>query len=324
MKTTMSDNPETLQQAVVFFSDPDRCDEYMRKIRWQESVPRCIHCESNKLTWMTTRRKYQCNACRKQFSMTVGTVFESSHVTLDKWFLAVWLIANCKNGISSYELARDVGVTQKTGWFMLHRIRAAMDLGSADKLDGPVEADTSYVGGKAANMHKERRERTITGRGASGKTAIHGILQRTDDRLPSFVRAEVIATEDAERLLPAVRRNVRHGAKVFTDSARAYSELCLTHLHSAIDHGVAYAMGAVHTNGLENFWSLLKRTIGGTYVAVAPFHLTRYVDEQAFRFNTRTGNDAGRLDAAMSGINGKRLTYRQLTGKDDAGFMGIV
>lgn len=318
----MSDNPDTLQQAVIYFADLDRCDDFMRRVRWEDRKPRCIHCESDNLTWMASRRKYQCNACRKQFSMTVGTVFESSHIKLDKWFLAVWLIANCKNGISSYELARDVGVTQKTAWFMLHRIRAAMDLGGGDKFDGPAEADTTYIGGKAKNMHAERRERTVQGRGAVGKTAVHGVLERTGKQ-PSQVRCEVINSDDADRLLPAVRRNVRYGAAVFTDAARAYGELCLTHLHSAIDHSIAYARGAVHVNGLENFWSLLKRSLGGTYVAVAPFHLGRYVAEQAFRFNARTGSDAGRLDAAMSGVVGKRLTYRQLTGKDDAGFMGI-
>jgi hypothetical protein len=206
---------------------------------------------------------------------------------------------------------------------MEHRIRKAMEVGGIEKFDGPAEADTSYVGGKAKNMHKDRREMAIQGRGAVGKAAIHGILQRGDEKRHSEVRAEVIGTEDAERLLPAVRRNVRYGAQVFTDAAHAYGELCFTHLHQTVDHSVSYARGIVHTNCLENFWSLLKRALGGTYVAVAPFHLQSYITEQAFRFNARKSNDGGRFEAALEGTIGKRLTYRVLTGQQDAGFMGL-
>lgn len=316
----MTDTPQTLIEAVRYFSDLEVCNAYMARIRWTDGKPVCPACgaKGDRVGAIATRQMLRCKDCRKQFSHKVGTIFEDSPLGLDKWFVAVWAIANCKNGISSHELGRALGVTQKTAWFMLHRIRKAMEVGGFDKLDGPAEADTSYVGGKAKNMHKRRRELLIQGRGAVGKTIVHGVLQRGGE-----VRCEVVASDDAERLLPTVRRNVRYGAQVFTDAARSYGELCLTHLHQAIDHTKAYARGVIHTNGLENFWSLLKRTLGGTYVAVAPFHLGRYTAEQAFRFNARKGNDAARFRLALGGVFGKRLTYRVLTGQEDAGFMGI-
>lgn len=322
----MTDTPQTLLEAVRYFSDRETCEAYMRKIRWPSGTIVCPECgaKGKRIGEIATRHMLRCKDCRKQFSHKGGTIFEDSPLGLDKWFVAVWSIANCKNGISSHELARALGVTQKTAWFMLHRIRKAMDVGDLDKFDGPSEADTTYVGGKAANMHKDRRERVIRGRGAVGKTAVHGILDRGGDKRASYVRADVIGSEDAQVLLPAVRRNVRYGAHVFTDAAHAYGDLCFTHLHQSIDHSIAYARGVIHTNGLENFWSLLKRALRGTYVAVAPFHLRSYVAEQAFRFNTRKSGDGGRFEAAMDGVIGKRLTWRILTGKDDAGFMTLT
>jgi transposase-like protein len=321
----MTDTPCTLIEAVRYFADLDVCHAYMAKIRWTDGKPVCPECSAkgDRIGAIATRHMLRCKDCRKQFSHKVGTIFEDSPLGLDKWFVAVWAIANCKNGVSSHELARALGVTQKTAWFMLHRIRKAMEVGGFDKLEGPAEADATYVGGKAKNMHKGRREAMIQGRGAVGKTIVHGILERGDGKRHSYVRADVVVADDAECLLPAVRRNVRYGQKVYTDAAPGYGDLALTHLHKAVDHSVAYAKGQIHTNGLENFWSLLKRSLKGTYVAVAPFHLRRYVAEQAFRFNTRKGKDAGRFNAAMCGTIGKRLTYRALTQQGDAGFMGI-
>lgn len=319
----MSDNPETLLEAIRYFSDPDQCEAYMRRIRWSDSVPVCPNCGAKgvRIGEIKTRRMLRCKDCRKQFSSRLGTVFESSKIPLDKWFLTVWLVANCKNGISSYEVARDIGVTQTTAWFMLHRIRAAMEVEGIDKFDGPSEADATYVGGKAKNMHKKRREMMIQGRGAVGKTIVHGILQRGE---PSQVRAQVVRADDGAELVPAVRRQVRYGAAVYTDEAAAYQSLAFTHWHKAIDHTKGYVDGQIHTNGIENFWSLLKRALGGTYVAVAPFHLHRYAAEQVFRFNQRVGRDWHRFEQTLRQIGGKRLTYRVLTGKDDAGFMGLT
>lgn len=315
------DTPQTLLEAARYFADIEVCEAYMRDIRWTDG-PVCPKCGATgeRIGRIATRRMLKCKDCYKQFSHKVGTIFEDSPLGLDKWFVAVWAIANCKNGISSHELGRAIGVTQKTAWFMLHRIRKAMEIdGDGAGFDGPAEADTTYVGGTAANMHKARREKVIKGRGAVGKTAVHGVLQRTTALAPSQVRATVLGREDAEVLLGEVRRHVRYGATVYTDEARAYSEVWRGQNHAVIDHSIAYARGAIHTNGLENFWSLLKRSIGGTYVAIAPFHLYRYVAEQVFRFNQRIGDDATRFRAVLSRVFGRRLTWRVLCGIDGAG-----
>lgn len=309
------ENPKTLLEAARYFADPGVAESYMRSIKWPDGRIACPVCGADNIGEIASRNMLQCKGCRKQFSSRVGTIFESSPLGLDKWFVAVWAIANCKNGISSHELARAIGVTQKSAWFMLHRIRKAMEVGGLEKFDGPVEADATYVGGRAANMHKSRRERVIRGRGAVGKTAVHGVLERSQDEKPSTVRATVMrGGPDETDMALDIRRKVRYGATVFTDEARAYDGLGRSHVHHAVDHSKCYVSGAIHTNGIENFWSLLKRSLGGTYVAVAPFHLNRYVTEQAFRFNLRRTNDAARFAAAMQNVPGKRLTYRALTG----------
>lgn len=316
--------PQTLIEAVRYFSDLDRCEETMRKTRWPGGEPVCPECGSKNIGEIKTRRLLRCRECRRQIYTKRGTIFEDSPLGLDKWLVAVWSIANCKNGVSSHELARALGVTQKTAWFMLHRVRVAMEIDGEDKFDGPTEADTTYVGGAAENMHAKRREKVIRGRGSVGKSAVHGVLQRTTDTQPSQVRAIVLSREDAETLVGEVRRGVKAGAPVYTDEARAYAELSRSFAHESIDHSVAYVLGNIHTNGLENFWSLLKRTLGGTYVAVAPFHLGRYVAEQVFRFNERKTTDADRFGSVLARVFNRRLTYRTLTGKDGAGFMGLA
>tara|TARA_B100000749_G_scaffold197128_2_gene153291 strand:- start:5982 stop:6950 length:969 start_codon:yes stop_codon:yes gene_type:complete len=321
----MNELPTTLVGAVRYFSDLDICDEYMKRIKWADGKPICPKCGSDRIGELKSRRKLKCNvkACQKQFSHKLDTIFEDSPLGLDKWFVAVWCIANAKNGISSHELGRAIGVTQKTAWFMLHRIRKAMETGTFAKMDGPAEADTTYVGGKAANMHKHIRERKITGRGGTDKTAIHAVLQRGTEDTHSTLTASVIGSESAESLMAEVRRHVAYGANVFTDEATAYGPLALTHVHKAIDHSKCYVMGEVHTNGVENFWCLLKRSIRGTYVSVAPFHLYRYVAEQVFRFNNRQTSDAKRFALVMAQCVGRRLTWRTLCAVGDSGFMGL-
>lgn len=317
------ETPKTLLAAVRYFSDLDRCEEYLRSLRWPGGKVRCPECDSANVGEIKTRRLLRCRDCRRQIYTKRGTIFEDSPLGLDKWFVAIWSVANCKNGISSHELARALGVQQKTAWFMLHRIRVAMEIDEGGKFNGPTEADTTYVGGRADNMHKAKREKRIKGRGSVGKTPVHGVLQRADSE-PSQVRAVVLAREDRETLIGEIRRRVVPGAEVYTDEARAYEGLARTHVHAAIDHSREYVVGNVHTNGLENFWALLKRSLGGTYVAVAPFHLCRYVAEQVFRFNERDGSDADRFAELLSRVFGRRLTYRMLTGKDGAGFMGLA
>lgn len=317
----MSDTPKTLMQAVRYFAEPSVSETYMRRIKWPDGKITCPRCDGQNIGEIGSRRMLQCRGCRKQFSSKVGTIFEDSPLGLDKWFVAVWSIANCKNGISSHELARAIGVTQKTAWFMLHRVRKAMEVGG-EQFGGPVEADTTFVGGRAENMHAKRRERVIRGRGTVGKTPVHGILERTTEEQPSRVKALVM--RGTESAIVDVRRKVRCGATVYTDEARDYSGLSRSHVHAAIDHSQAYVSGAIHTNGMENFWSLLKRSLGGTYVAVAPFHLGRYVAEQVFRFNARKSNDAGRFRDVLSRVFGRRLTWRILCNVDDAGFMSLT
>jgi len=319
----VTDTPNTLLEAARYFADLDRCEEYMAEIRWPDGKPYCPACGADRIGAIATRRLLRCKDCRRQFSHKIGTIFEDSPLGLDKWFVAVWSIANCKNGISSHELARALGVTQKTAWFMLHRIRKAMETKDFSKFDGPAEADTTYVGGKADNMHAARRAKLIHGRGAVGKTAVHGVLQRTTDAAPSRVTAVVLTGEDnAERA--QIARHVARGAEVFTDDARTYDALGETFAHEAVDHSREYVRGHVHTNGIENFWSFFKRTLKGTYIHVAPFHLSRYTTEQVFRFNARKDNDGGRFRDALAGVFGRRLTYRLLTGIDGAGFMSLT
>jgi len=320
----MCEAPTTLIEAVRFFSDADNCEATMRRARWHGGEISCPECGSKNIGEIKTRRLLRCRDCRRQIYTKRGTIFEDSPLGLDKWLVAVWAISNCKNGISSHELARVVGVQQKTAWFMLHRIRVAMEIDDGAKFNGTTEADTTYVGGRAENMHKARREKIIKGRGAVGKTPVHGVIQRKTETDPSQVRAIVLAREDGETLIGEIRRRVAPGAEVYTDEARAYEGLARTHSHAAIDHSREYVVGNVHTNGVENFWALLKRSLGGTYVAVAPFHLGRYVAEQVFRFNERKGTDADRFASVLACVFGRRLTYRMLTGKDGAGFMGLT
>ena len=316
--------PETLIDAVRYFADLDVCDAYMRHIKWAGGAPVCPHCGSDRIAERREKRKLRCRDCRKEFSHKVGTIFEDSPLGLDKWFVAVWAIANCRNGISSHELGRALGVTQKTAWFMLHRIRLAMQAESFDKFDGPAEADTTYIGGLAANMHAKEKARKITGRGAVNKTAVHGVLQRTVGDEASRVIPSVVGAETAATLLSEIRRHVKGAVPVYTDESPTYSELCLTHFHDSVNHGEQqYVNGDAHTNGIENFWTLFKRCIKGTYIALAPWHVFRYAHEQAFRFNNRLMNDFDRFFHALRHVVGQRITYRVLTAKDDAGFMGI-
>lgn len=305
----MCDTPKTLIEAVRFFSDIDRCNEYMKQIKWPDGKIECPKCGSDRIGEIKTRKMLRCKDCRKQFSYKVGTIFEDSPLGLDKWFVAVWCITNAKNGISSHELGRAIGVTQKSAWHMLHRIRLAMqEDGIGTKLSGTVEADETYVGGKSKNMHKKERDRKIKGRGAVGKTIVQGVLQRGGK-----VIAGVVHNAKRKTLQPNVRSVVAPGATVYTDDLRSYQGLEDDYLHDTINHAFEYVRGDVHTNGMENFWSLLKRCLNGTYISVMPWHLYRYVDEQAFRFNERTDDDAGRFQTAMKGVVGKRLTYAEAT-----------
>lgn len=312
--------PKTLVEAIRHFADPDVALATMVELRWPNGVC-CPTCGRSDVRFVKTRRIWECKGDhpKRQFSAKVGTVFEDSPIGLDKWFVAVWMVANCKNGVSSYELHRAVGVTQKSAWFMLHRIRLAMQVGSLLKAEGDVEADETYVGGVARNMHKNRREKTIKGTGGAGKAIVMGILERKGAKPgTSRVRARVIENTRKAVLHEEVRSAVVPGSRLYTDAAGGYRGLSDDYQHEVVDHAVEYVRGQVHTNGLENFWSLLKRSLKGTYVSVEPFHLFRYLDEQVFRFNARKDNDYGRFSAVLSWVTGLRITYKELTGDDGA------
>ena len=313
------ETPQSLLEAVRYFTDPKVCFETMLGVKYPDGNIACPKC-GGAVGVVRSRSLLQCKAkgCRKQFSVKVGTIFEDSPLGLDKWFVAVWCIANAKNGISSHELGRALDVTQKTAWFMLHRVRLAMKTPAFRKLAGEVESDETFIGGKARNMHKHKREKKIRGRGASGKTIVQGLLERDGE-----ARMQIVKATDDITLQKTVRENVEFGAVLYTDALPSYAVLGMNYWHYAVDHLTKYVTGRVHTNGLENFWSLLKRTLKGTYVAVAPFHLERYLDEQTFRFNQRRTGDGARFRRVLSAVVGKRLTYRVLTATDDAGFMGI-
>ena len=312
-----TDAPQTLQEAVIYFNDRDVCQEWIAKMRWPDGVA-CPTCGSNEVTYVASRRLWQCREhhAKRQFSAKKGTIFEDSPISLSKWFVVIWCIANCKNGISSYELARAIGVTQKTGWFLLHRVRLAMQGdGFLKKFEGEIEVDETFIGGKARNMHKSRREQKIKGRGPVGKTAVMGLLERHGKDGHSTMRTRLISGRKKRHVEPEVFAHVERGSTVYTDALRSYEDLSEDYLHGVIDHSEAYVDGQIHTNGCENYWSLLKRGLNGTYVSVEPFHLFRYLDEQAFRFNNRKATDAERFCHVLNAAVGKRLTYNELIGR---------
>jgi len=269
--------PTTLIEAVRYFADPDIALAFMAKLRWPNGVVVCPTCEDTDVRFLPSRRLWQCRNRhpRSQFSIKVGTVMEDSPIGLDKWLPAFWMIINDKNGVSSHEMARSLGVTQKSAWFMLHRIRLAMQTGTFRQLAGEVEVDETFIGGKSRFMHKDVRARKITGTGGMGKTAVLGLLERHGPDGHSTVRTKVIASRRRKTLSPEVRQHVEPGSDLFTDALKSYSDLSDVYTHQVIDHAEEYARGKVHTNGIENFWSLLKRSIKGTYVSVEPFHLFR-------------------------------------------------
>jgi transposase-like protein len=307
--------PKTLQAAIQHFSDEQVCIDTIAALRWPEGVV-CPACGHQEHYYLKTQKRWKCKDCNRQFSVKLGTIFEDSPLGLDKWLLAMWMIANCKNGVSSYEIHRAIGVTQKSAWFMLHRIRLAMQNGSLMKLGGsgsPVQVDETFIGGKARNMHKSKRAR-MDKMSFGNKTIVAGFLDG------GTVKTQVVANRSVTTLHAAVKEHVQPGANLHTDDFYGYWGLYKEFTHEIVNHAETYVNGKIHTNGIENFWALLKRGLSGTYVAVEPFHLFRYLDEQSFRYNNRGNkdkpvNDGERFEMLLSQIAGKRLTYSALTGK---------
>ncbi len=313
----IANEPKTLQEAILYFSDPKNCREYLVARRWPDGVV-CPRCGSKNVLLLEKYNRWHCREKHDapQFTLKTGTVMEDSPIGLDKWLMVMWQIVNSKNGISSCEVHRAIGVTQKSAWFMDHRIRFALGMDAGEKMSGHVEADETFIGGKARNMHASKRARRITGTGGKDKVPVMGILERSKDGKSSKVVTTVISNRKKSAIQSEVRKHVEAGSALYSDALQSYNGLEREYAHQVIDHAVAYVDGNVHTNSLENFWSLLKRSISGTYVSVEPFHLFRYLDEQAYRFNQRHLTDAERFDIAVRGIVGKRLTFDQLIGKE--------
>ena len=306
----MATEPRTLQEAIVYFAKPENCREYLAVRRWPNGVT-CPRCGSENVLFLEKYNRWHCREkhTAPQFTLKTGTVMEDSPIGLDKWLTAMWQIVNSKNGISSYEVHRAIGITQKSAWFMDHRIRLALGMNPSKKLSGEVEVDETFIGGKARNMHIENRKRRITGRGTVDKVVVQGILKRGGE-----VRTMVVDDRKKETLQANIHEHVRAGAALYSDELLSYEGLASKYAHQVINHAVSYVEGDVHTNGMENFWSLLKRGISGTYISVEPFHLFRYLDEQMFRYNNRKLTDSERFDITVRQIVGKRITYDELTG----------
>ncbi|MFZ0247848.1 IS1595 family transposase [Candidatus Binatus sp.] len=305
-------NPVDLLDAVRYFADPNICRQFLAEARWPNGVtcPR-KGCGSKENWFIQTRAIWRCKKCLKQFSVKVGSIFEDSPLGLDKWLPAVWLLTAATKGYSSHRLAKALSVTQKTAWFMLHRIRLAMRAGSFETpLSGEVEGDTTGVGGKEKNKHRSKR--LHRGTGNTGKAIVFGLLSRHGQ-----VRAKSVPSERAETLQAIIRRNVESGAIVYTDQAAGFRGLDRDYAHQVINHAEEYVRGNVHTNSIEGFWSQFKRTIYGTHHFVMPWQLDRYLDNATFRFNNRNIPDGERFALACAQTDGKRLTWNQLTGKED-------
>jgi transposase-like protein len=325
----MENFPTTLLEATRYFADEQRCIDTVAGLRWPDGKIECPKCRvkenERKHYWLGTQKRWKCYACRKQFSVKVDSIFEDSAISLDKWLIALWMLCNCKNGISSYEIARDLKLTQKSAWFVLQRLRSILPTKTDIMFGfgGPVESDETFIAPNPRKMNHEQRKKYDLRRGMDrrgevfiGKAAIHGML----DRELRQIRAKSVPNVKRETLQNAILDNVTPFAKVYTDEWQGYQGLDKNFVHKVVNHSQEYVNGQVHTQGIENFWSLLKRTLRGTYVAVEPFHLDRYLAEQVFRFNNRTTKDnpltdGDRFALAVSQIGDKRLTFAELTGK---------
>jgi len=306
--------PTTLTAAIRYYSDEQTCINAVAALRWENGTPVCPKCgtaeSDRKHYWLDKQKRWKCYSCRKQFSVKVGSIFEDSALSLDKWMVGLWMLVNCKNGVSSYELSRATGMGQKAAWFVLQRLRHTMNETFTGKLDGTIQVDETYVGGKPKNMHASRRRKIGQ---TDHKTPVLGMIE-TGTRQ---VRAQVIPNAKRETLQKAILERVGFGSNVHTDSWMGYEKMPEQYIHEIVNHANEYVRGNVSTQAIENFWSCLKRTLSGTYVAVEAFHLDKYLAEQCFRFNNRINmNDGDRFTKALAQVGGKRLTWKQLTGKE--------
>ncbi len=302
--TTEGTGFRSILELVQYFNSEEKCAEYLAEKRWH-GHPVCPKCGNGSVYTLKGKvKRYKCAGCREQFSVRVGTIFEDSKIGLQKWFLAIYLITAHKKGISSLQLSRDLHVTQKTAWFMLHRVRYALAYEPTEQMSGTVEVDETYVGGKDKNRHASKRTHDF---GGSKKAAVVGIVERGGN-----VIARHTPNTDKKTILPIIHAAVTKGTTICSDEFAGYTSLRKVYDHQTVKHGAfEYVSGAIHTNSIEGFWSLLKRGIVGIYHFTSEKHLQKYVDEFVFRYNSRSISDSGRFDQMLSNSQG-RLTYKTL------------
>ncbi|MFV0237003.1 MAG: IS1595 family transposase [Flavobacteriales bacterium] len=307
-KSNKKESFNNLIEVMMHFSDEQVCKDYLAELRWANGIF-CPHCENDDKIY-TMKRNYKCAKCRKQFSVTKGSIFENSGIPLQKWFAGVWLITSHKKGISSLQLHRDLGITQKSAWFMLQRIRFAIRTKSFNrKLENTVEADETYIGGKNKNRHQDKKVPNAQGRSTKDKTAVFGLVERN-----GRVTAMKVKRTDKNTLQSIINKNVSLNANLMTDEWKAYKGLSKNYSHLVVKHGEGqYVNGKAHTNTIEGFWSLLKRGIIGIYHNVSAKHLNAYVDEFEYRYNTKHISCVERFNNMLS-LSNSRLTYNQLIG----------
>jgi transposase-like protein len=305
--------------AIRYYSDEQVCINTVASLRWPDGKPVCPKCGvaegDRKHYWLATQKRWKCYSCRKQFSVKVDSVFEDSPLGLDKWMVALWMLCNCKNGVSSHEISRELGIAQQHAWHLLHRLRLALHLPEGEKLGGVVEADECFVGGRIGNMHQSKRAQ-MGGktRGTKGKAVVIGMVERG-----GRVRAIVSVDRSQSTIRPLIAANLAKDATLISDEWGGY--VGSHQNHEVINHAIEYVNEHIHTNSIENFWSLLRRALGGTYVSVEPIHLQKYIHEEVYRFNLRSRKNekitnADRFALALSNVGGQSLTWKELTGKE--------
>lgn len=294
---------------LAYFKDEQVCREYLEAIRWNGNI-KCAYkeCSGEKVFKFSNGKTYKCAKCRKQFSVRVGTIFEDSKIPLQKWYAAIYLITAHKKGISSLQLHRDLGVTQKTAWFLLHRVRTTLGLNiGSEKLTGTCEADETFIGGQEKNKHKSKRTAGTQGRSVKTKSAVVGIIERGGE-----LRAKKVPDTTGYNLKSFIAKNIKFGSAIHTDEWWGYKGLAAAFKHKFIKHNEGeYVNGEVHTNTLEGFWSILKRGVVGIYHSMSDKHLQKYIDEFVFRYNTRNHSESARFNVMLNNI-GTHITYKQL------------